>query len=292
MNKAQEFIADMAEQLSMPKVYLDIRALIEQPEAQISDYEDAIASDSMLSVRIIRIANSQFFGIPHRADTLYQAISMIGVIQLHDLLLISLCLRTFAGVPEQIFNLKSFWKYCIECGIAAKVIAQHSAIFSHNHFFTLGLLHEIGHAAMYLKAPEECLKIMDDCASNPYLITTTEQKYLGFDYTQLGETMMRLWDLPSAYQQVANFHLQPELAHESHRLEAQIVHLAHVFCQDQVADKHQALIQRFCEVNHQFNHLPADIDQIVLEATRTHAESLLDMLWPIGSQSDVVDQRI
>ena len=82
--------------------------------------------------------------------------------QLHDLLLGTLCLRTFSAIPEEVLNLRAFWRYNVQCGIAARTIGQYSKSESHHVFFTLGLLHEIGHAALFLKAPEVSLQTLED----------------------------------------------------------------------------------------------------------------------------------
>lgn len=111
MNQALEFLTDIAEQISMPVIYLEIRHLIAKPDKQISDFVSLVKADPMLTARLIRIANSQLFGMPGRANDLYQAISAIGIMQLHDIMLSNLCIRTFPAMPEQVLNQKLFWYY-------------------------------------------------------------------------------------------------------------------------------------------------------------------------------------
>ena len=162
MNAAREFVNGMAEHISMPEVYVAIRKLLLNSGTTIDDFVEVVERDSMLAVRIMRMAKSQYFGFPRSCETLYQAISLIGLMQLHDLMLGSLCMRTFSAIPEEILNLKAFWRYNTQCGIAARTIGQYSKTDSHHVFFTLGLLHEIGHAALFLKAPELSLQALDD----------------------------------------------------------------------------------------------------------------------------------
>lgn len=100
----------------------------------------------MLTVWLIRMANSQLFGMPGQANHLYQAISVIGIMQLHDIMLSSLCIHTFSAMPEQALYQKTFWHYCIQCGIAAWTIVKHCSVKGCNHFSTLGLMQEVGYA--------------------------------------------------------------------------------------------------------------------------------------------------
>jgi len=284
---AVEFIGEMAEQISMPDVYEDIRQLIGNDESNINDFEKVIENDSMLSVRLMRIAGSPYFGFPRRAEGLYQALSLIGIMQLHDLTLNCLSLRTFTAIPRQVFNLQAFWKYSIGCGIAARTIAQYSQIFPINPFFTLGLLHEIGHAAMYIRAPELSLQAFDEATEQGKPLIEKENELLGFDYTQVGTALMQLWGLPKLHQQVTAFHLDPEQASERHRQAVQIIHLAHNACQDSASGSKRKLIDQIKIDDIQLHKLPSNIDEIIDKEIAANTDNVLNMLWPGYSQERV-----
>jgi len=280
MISAHQFISDMAEDISMPEIYLGIRRLIDKQDARIEDFVKIIETDSMLSVRLILMANSDFFGFPRKTKNLHQAIDMIGVRQLHDLLLGSLSLRTFSSIPEQVLNLKAFWHYGVQCGIAASTIARHSSILASNHYFTLGLLHEIGHAVMYLKSPELCIQVLDDSQTQNCEVTDLERVHLGFDYGQLGAALMQLWHLPEVYQQVAAYHLQPQQADVAYQQDVRIIYLAHAVCQNPVAAQQREIISSIAESDSQLRNLPDDIAELIQNEISAHADSILSILWP------------
>lgn len=292
MRAAQQFISDIAEYISIPEIYLDIRELIKQPDTEISDYVKLIENDSMLSLRIIRMANSEFFGFARKVEDLKHAINLIGIIQLQDLLLSSLCMRSFISIPDQVLNLKAFWSYSTQCGIAARVIAQHSFAPILNHFFTLGLLHEIGHAAMYSKAPDLCLRAFEDSTTQDRPVSELEREYLGFDYCESGNLLMQLWHLPEVYQQVASYHLDPSQANKKFQYETQVIHLAHTICQNPVIEQHQALISSSREQFPQLQRLPVNIDKIILNEIEEHTDAVLTLLWPIMSPGFAVDDGL
>jgi len=283
MKTPATFISEMAEYISMPEVYTEIRQLLKNPDSQISDFVKAIEHDSMLTIRILRIANSQFFGFARKVKNLEQALNLIGMIQLHDLLLCSLCIRSFTTVPAQIFNLNAFWQYSIECGIAARTIAQYSALPVGNQYFTLGLLHEVGHAAMYTKTPDLALRALEESRKQHLPIEQLERELLGFDYTRIGCSLMQFWQLPENYQQVASHHLSPQKAAQKYRYEIQIIHMAHTMRQDP-AGSHQELISSSRENFPQLKSLPSNINDIIIQEINENANSVLTMLWPSGTQ--------
>jgi len=284
MKAAREFVSDMAEHISMPEVYVAIRKLLLNPNTTLDDFVEVVERDSMLAVRVMRMAQSQYFGFPRSCENLYQAISLIGLMQLHDLMLGSLCLRTFSAIPEEVLNLRAFWRYCVQCGIAARTIGQHSKADSHQVFFTLGLLHEIGHAALFLKAPEISSRALDLSQQQNRSLAEVEREQLGFDYGQLGAELMQLWHLPPVYQQVAAFHLEPEKAEEQFRPAVDVVHLAHALCQDSNEGKHQHLIANCIEQNPLFKKLPPKIGEMVSEEIETNTDKVLGLLWPCCTQ--------
>ncbi|MCP4090141.1 MAG: HDOD domain-containing protein [Gammaproteobacteria bacterium] len=292
MKAAQQFIANLAESISMPQIYLDIRQLIKQPDASINDYVELISEDSILSSRILRIANSEFFGFSRKVDTLTQGLNLIGIIQLHDLLLSSLCMRTFSSIPTEVLNLKAFWHYSTQCGIASRIIAQHSFSPISNHYFTLGLMHEIGHAAMYSKNPELSFKALEDSMHQNRPLQELESEYFDFDYTQAGNELMQLWHLPDVYQQVASYHLNPELASEQCQFEVQIVHLAHTICQHPVNNEHQQIISGIRENFPQLKNLPANIDNIIIKELKEYTDTVLNILWPDVNQQILVEDGL
>lgn len=245
----------------MPEVYYKIRRLMESPSARIEDYERIVDSDPMLAIRIMRIANSEFFGFNRKADDLYDAISLIGIIQLHDLLLSSLCMRAFYNIPEEIFNFNNFWRNGIERGIAARSIARLCRLPANNRYFTLGLILEIGHAVMYINKPGLAFKALLESQRVGCGIDEIEREYFGFDYCQLGSALVKQWQLPDVFSQIIACHLYPELSSPLFKTETEIVYLAHLFC----------------EAPHQFKHyfLRAQISQQRMVTIQDNIEELI-----------------
>lgn len=291
MNQSRQFISDMFEVISLPVVYQELRILFDDQKANVDNCANIVGKDSMLSQRIIKMANNPFFGFVRKPNNLYQAISLIGVMQLHDIILSCLCIRAFSTIPKQIFNINAFWKYSISCGIASKIIAQHSQIDASNQFFTFGILHEIGHAAMFAKAPEISARVFEKHQLYNDSIPVLEKEHLGFDYTELGAEMMRFWHLPRLYQEVAAHHLRPPHAHRVYRPAVEIVNLAHVICQDLRVGQHSELIANNKTNNSLFKCLPAHIDEIIVSSITAHADSILSSLLPEESEASDTHRR-
>lgn len=278
MKFTQEFICDLAEKISMPDIYQKIRNLMGNPQAKIEDYEKLIKTDSMLSIRIIRIANSEFFGFNRQAKDLYEAISLIGIIQLHDLLLSSLCMRIFYNIPEHLLSFDNFWQHSVKCGIASRRIARLCRLPANNRYFSLGLLLNIGHAVMFIKAPDLTLTALQQSQDLNQPIAEIEREYFGFDHCQLGVELLRQWHLPEVYQQVIGHHLSPEQSHADFRTATEIVHCAYRFCEQ--SNDNATNVHRLSETNQLFSQFPENFAEIISNDIKSNTDNVLEMLRP------------
>lgn len=278
MKAAHEFICDLAEKISMPEVYLAIRNLMSNPNTRVSDFVSIVETDPMLAIRIIRIANSEYFGFNRKADDLYDAISLIGAIQLHDLLLSSLCMRTFYNIPEQILNFRDFWRHGIKCGIAARSIARFCRLPASNRYFTLGLMLEIGHAAMFVKAPDLAISALLESQQNNQTLDQIERQHFGFDYCELGAAMMQQWKLPDVYLQIIEHQLNPDKCNPLFRTESQIVNLAQQFCQKPGGINPAP--SKILVGHQQYKIIPEMLEEMIATEIAKNADQIFAMLRP------------
>lgn len=230
MEATEKFIAALSNTMPLPDVYRRTRALLDNPNASISDFENLLQSDTLLTASIVSFANSAFFDFDHKVANLNRAIDIIGFGQLHDVILASLCVRTFSDQSDHSLPLKDFWRRAITRGIAARRLAQYCRLPANERYFTIGLLLEIGHAAMLAKEPALTLRSLQESQREQASLVAIERKHFGFDYCQLGAAILRQWHLHPLYQQVVENYLTPHEAKPELRNEIEIAYLAHHFC--------------------------------------------------------------
>ncbi len=225
MIPAHNILTGVANKIPLPAVYHSIRGLIVRRDATIDDFVEVVELDSALALRIIRMANSQFFGYSRKVNTVKEAISLIGTIQLHDLLLSSLAIRAFSGIPLELINQQEFWRCSIYCGITARLLAKKCELPASERLFTAGLLHEIGHLVMYAQIPEQMQEICFELQESYKPQHQLERERIGFDYGQVGCEIMRLWHLPENYCDIVRNHMEPTKPSDI-KLELEVVNLA------------------------------------------------------------------
>lgn len=71
-------VTEDAQLLTLPAVYLRLRAVLDDPDYAVSDIEDVISSDPAIATRLLRLANSPYFGFTAEIDTISRAVGLLG----------------------------------------------------------------------------------------------------------------------------------------------------------------------------------------------------------------------
>jgi len=221
-----ETVAGHAKTLaSLPTIFFQIERAINHPSSSSTDIAKAMRADQGLSARLLRIANSAFYGFPQRVESVDQAIRIIGTRQLHDLVLATVVLTQFCGVDAKLVTMKSFWQHSFACGIAARSLATLRRESNVEHFFVAGLLHDIGSLVLYQEFPQRAAVALEMHRRDKAALDEVERAVIGCDHGQVGAALMTLWKLPESYREVAANHHNPTGC-RSPSMGAAVVHIA------------------------------------------------------------------
>ncbi|MBT5026835.1 MAG: HDOD domain-containing protein [Nitrospina sp.] len=222
---AQEFFESDIQIPSLPDVYYDFKDAMDNPEASFEEISDVIATDPGLSARLLRIVNSAYFGFPSEISSIRHATSVVGLEQLNNLVISTVIIDRFKGIPDSIMNMQSFWKHSIACGMGAKIISSHAGEANKEFFFVAGMLHDIGRLIIALVSPFNILSVFMRCKSENIPLQESEQDILGFTHADIGKHLLKVWGLPVYLQEVVGNHHQPEKMPNFSK-EASIIHVA------------------------------------------------------------------
>jgi putative nucleotidyltransferase with HDIG domain len=220
-----ETVAGRARTLvSLPTIYFQVERVINHPSSSSTDIAKVLRSDQGLSARLLRIANSAFYGFPQRVESVDQAVRIIGTRQLHDLVLATVVLTQFRGVDARLVTMKSFWTHSFACGIAARSLATLRREGNTERFFVAGLLHDIGSLVLYQEFPERAQAALEEHGRSRAALDEVEASMIGCDHGQVGAALMTSWKLPELYREIAAYHHRP--SSRSRSVGTSVVHLA------------------------------------------------------------------
>jgi HD-like signal output (HDOD) protein len=151
-----ELIAQVSDLVSLPDIYLRVKGVIEDPESGMSDLVTVVAHDPSLTARLLKLANSAFFGFTTKIDTIDRAVNLLGAQQIHNLVLATTVADAFQKVTPNTISMDEFWSSSIHCGLLAQSLAKACGLVEFERFFVEGLLYDIGHLVLDQTLPEAC----------------------------------------------------------------------------------------------------------------------------------------
>jgi HD-like signal output (HDOD) protein len=229
MSEIEQRLREVTELISLPEVYLKVRRLMDDPTSDIYDFAEVISVDPNLSTRVLKVVNSAYFGFPEPVDSIARAVNMIGIGQLHNMVLGISAISSLA-LPNDILPLNTFWRASLFSGVLARLLAQQLKLAKGDQLFIAGLLHEIGHLVLYSKFPLQALAAQKIAEDQGMAIHEAESKLLGYHYGDIGAMLMANWNLPEKLQSLTRNQPAPHLANEN-KTESMLMNLAHACAQ-------------------------------------------------------------
>jgi len=202
----------------------EIEAALQSSQCNLSTIGDAIQKDPDLTARLLRLANSPFFGFANRLSTVAEAVSLLGIQQIQDMITVSSVMEQFKGVPDKFVSKESFWRHSLGVGIAARLLAMERRLPKPDKFFVAGLLHDVGRLVLLSQAPDCAQAVFELYQRERLLLRDAERKILGYDHQQVAAELLESWCYPPVLVQAVEFHHAP--SQSSAKLETAAVHIA------------------------------------------------------------------
>ncbi len=206
-------------------VLRELDEVLDDPNSTLDEICDVIEKDTALAAKLLKLANTCFFGFSRRIETVFETIGMIGIQQVRDLIAASTVIRLFSGVSSEFVDMESFWRHSLACAVAARVLAINRQLPKPEKHFTAGLLHDIGRLVILSKLPEEAGRIFQLYMEQKILLREVEKKILGYDHTEIGAALLESWNYPFSLVHAVRFH-HFAMASGSFQVEASIIHVA------------------------------------------------------------------
>lgn len=224
-----ELVKGVGGLVTLPDVFIRINQLVENPSSTTSDIAKVVSQDPSFTVRLLRVANSPYYGLSSTVDTVSKAVAIIGTSQIRNLALSTSVASTFAGLPNDLVSMDNFWHHSLYCALTARILAKQARKCDPEAVFTAGLLHDIGELVIFNRlsalAKEVLLLVLDSGDELP--VYEAEWQIMGFDHAQVGGELARQWHLPSMLEECIAYH-HSILEAQHHPRETALVHIANI----------------------------------------------------------------
>lgn len=192
---------------TLPTVLAQVLNAIEDEEINASKLSAFIEKDQALTARILRVANSPFYGFVKKISTVDLAVVVLGMDTIKEII-ISLVLRNFVTNKRvDFFDISSFWKYSVFCGASSRLLARKLNYRLVGEAFVAGLMHDIGILIIVEFFTSYYFDIINEMRRTKCSILDAERKILGATHCEIGDWIARKWNLPEGLNQsILNHH--------------------------------------------------------------------------------------
>ena len=224
--RIQTIIQGILDLPSLPTVVAKIVELVDNPKTNARTLARLISSDPALTARILKLANSSYYGFPRRIGTINLAIVVLGFNSVRDLAVsASIVDRLNLEPGNHRFDMSGFWDHSLGVAIAARMLLKLGSARVIGEAFVAGLLHDIGRLVIVRYMPAEYARISALVRNGGVALWEAERQVLMMDHAQIGALLCRYWHLPENLCEAISWHHNP-LGQEKPELLTALVHVA------------------------------------------------------------------
>lgn len=228
--KLEKKFAHIDDLPSLSIIASNVIRITQNPKSSAVDVGKAISHDQALTTKILRTANSTYFGFPKKITTITHAIVILGFAHIKNIVLTASIMDMFSSKGKiEGFDRQGFWKHSLACAITADLIARKLGIQNLEEIFICGMLHDIGKIILDTYFNDEFTNAVKLANEKGILLRNAEKQVMGLDHTSVGGFVAEKWNLALTLTKAIKFHHNPSFANESMRIVA-IVHVADVLC--------------------------------------------------------------
>lgn len=215
---------------SLPAIVSRLIKVVNSPDSSADDAAKLIEQDPALTSKMIRLANSAFYGIPRSISSVASAVVILGFNTIRSLALSASVMKMFSSVQSTVISKDRFWKHSIISAIAAKLIVRHFMnirMMDPESAFCAGILHDIGKLIFNEFANEGFQEAFQYASKNKVSLLDAEKLILGINHAEIGRIIADKWALPLDLEYSLVYHHKPAEADKLKDLVA-TVHIADI----------------------------------------------------------------
>ena len=195
---------------SLPAVVMDLIVAMGNDGVSADQLATRIARDPSLSAKMLRLANSPFYGMPGRVSTVSDATKVMGLRMLRSVALAASVIDSFPAAACRILDFQAYWRHCVGTALCAQSLAQAARVDA-SIAFTLGLLHDIGRLLLASRFSQEYADVLRCQQEYGIVAHEAENEVLGTNHAVIGGCIAEHWRFaPEFCKAIVEHHAPPD----------------------------------------------------------------------------------
>ena len=219
----KEVLRNLKKLFPMPHVMLKAREIIDDPNSSFKNISKVIQTDQALASRVLKVANSPYYGMQGKISTIHHAAFLLGIKLLAQIVTIisgsKMMGRQLRGYG---YDSGTLWRHALAVAVGSKIIAARVKPGLEKDAFSAGLIHDAGKIILdpYILERKEIFNAF--MKNNDGTFLRAEQEILGFDHSEIASELCKTWNIPEVQAIAVKYHHCPSCS------QAYIRHVANI----------------------------------------------------------------
>ncbi len=193
----------------IPTVIHKVLDLAADPESALEDMVSVVERDPAITANLLRTVNSAHMGLPVKVDSVHQAVAMLGLQQIVELVLSQNVSGNLKRSQKGYGLAKGdLWRQSLAVAMLARTLADQHDLLSLPAIYTAALLKDIGKVILHEFVADQLSAIQKLVSRKGLSFVEAEMEVLGMDHTTLGGMIAKQWHFsPHMIYMIENHHL-------------------------------------------------------------------------------------
>lgn len=195
---------------TLPAVAQKLVVLCNDEDANFADFARVIEADPGLASRILKVANSAYYGLRNKATNLDRAITALGLKYVKSIALGFQLATAFNKCDDDTFSMEKFWEESVLRAVIARQLASQYCAQYREEAFLIGLLQDCGIPVLASVFGSQYSGLWREISGSQASITSLEREAFQFDHQQAAAAVAEVWGLPDVLAMPMQMHHQRE----------------------------------------------------------------------------------
>jgi putative nucleotidyltransferase with HDIG domain len=192
-----------------PRTLGAVWQVLEDDSSSATALADVLQQDPALAAKVLRLANSAYFGLPRPVAEVRAACVILGFGTVRAIAVGVMALDALSRRVEAVLDLGAFWRHSVGVATAAQALARRAGLEDTGAAFCAGVLHDVGKLVLATIAPDRYRRLGAQGAASS---TEAETAVFGADHAEAGAWLGARWHFPAPLLEAIRTHHQPASA--------------------------------------------------------------------------------
>lgn len=203
-NSIDRLLDNLKDVPAMPNVVIKALSIVRDPESSLKDLGEIISYDQSLSLKVLNLVNSAYYGFAQQITSITRALALLGMNKAKNIIIASAMKPMFSSDKN-----KELWQHAIKTAVGCEYLSEHLKIMDSDVAFMVGFMHDIGKLIINMQ-DETSLKKIQEMVDEGSDILETEDAFLGTNHAEIGAKLAKKWQLPILLTNTIKYHHNPK----------------------------------------------------------------------------------